>query len=182
MVVTVNAPSGNQDTAFIGKGSNWKYLDNGSNQGTAWRATAFSDASWASGPAQLGYGDGDESTVVSYGPNASSKYVTTYFRKSFTVTNPAQFTSLLVNLLRDDGAVVYLNGTEIVRSNMPAGTISSSTLASAYASGAEESTYFPFTINTAALIAGTNVIAVEIHQEDVTSSDISFDLELIAKP
>src|SRR5687768_4199634 len=48
------------DTTFVSAGSVWKYLDNGSDQGTAWRGTSFSDSSWASGPAELGYGDAGE--------------------------------------------------------------------------------------------------------------------------
>ena len=74
-------------TTLIPYGSSWKYLANGSNQGTGWRATSFNDVSWSGGNAQLGYGDGDEATVVSYGPSASNKYITTYFRKTITVTN-----------------------------------------------------------------------------------------------
>ncbi len=85
--------------------------------------------------------------------------------------------------MRDDGAVVYLNGVEIARSNMPTGTVASSTRAStAIGDVTAESTYYAFTVNTAALLAGVNVIAVEIHQATRDSSDISFDLELIARP
>jgi len=61
-------------------GDSWKYLDDGSNQGTAWRTPGFNDSSWAEGNAELGYGDGDEATVVSYGPSSNNKYITTYFR------------------------------------------------------------------------------------------------------
>ena len=179
--ITVTAPAA-QALTLIDKRSVWKYLDNGSNQGTAWRAASFNDATWASGAGQLGYGDGDEATVVRFGPNASTKYTTTYFRKAIPVDNPALFTSLLINLLRDDGAVVYLNGVEIARSNMPTGTVSSSTRAPSAVGAAAESTYYPFTVNTAALRAGVNVIAVEIHQSAPDSSDLSFDLELIARP
>ena len=52
-------------------GAVWRYLDNGSDQGTAWRAAAFNDTGWKSGAAELGYGDGDEATVVGYGPNST---------------------------------------------------------------------------------------------------------------
>lgn len=179
---TVNAAQTPQPTTLIAKGSTWKYLDNGSNQGVAWRATAFNDSTWSAGIAQLGYGDGDEATIVKFGPNANSKYITTYFRKSFSVANPSQFTSLLINVLRDDGVVVYLNGTELVRSNLPGGSITSSTLASTSIVGTDESTFYAFTLGTAALLMGTNVIAVEIHQATPDSSDLSFDLELIARP
>ncbi len=163
---------------LITAGSTWKYLDNGTNQNTAWRATTFSDTAWKSGKAQLGYGDGDEATIVSYGTSSTKKYITTYFRQAFTVSNPAAITALNLQLLRDDGAVVYLNGTEVFRSNMPTGAISNTTLASTTIDGAGESTWNPATINPTLLVAGTNVIAVEIHQAAATSSDISFDFSL----
>ena len=179
--VCVFAPSGDPACAppvtgntLIAKGSTWRYLDNGSNQGTAWRAVAFADSSWKQGPAQLGYGDGDEATVVSYGPNASSKYITTYFRKTFSLAAlPGQAATL--SLLRDDGAVVYLNGVEVMRSNMPTGTITFSTLASGAAEG---DSFLTASVPASAFVVGTNVAAVEIHQVNGTSSDISFDLGL----
>jgi hypothetical protein len=163
---------------LVPTGATWKYLDNGSNQGTAWRGVAFNDSAWASGPAQLGYGDGDEARVVSYGPNSSNKYITTYFRHSFNVSNPAGLTSLTLRVLRDDGAVVYLNGTEVFRSNMPSGTIGYATLASTALGGADETTFVQASVNPALLLTGTNVLAVEVHQSGGTSSDLSFDLQL----
>src|SRR4029453_10783367 len=105
-------------TTLIAYGASWKYLDNGSNQGTAWRAVSFSDASWRTGNAELGYGDGDETTVVRYGSSSSFKYVTTYFRKTITVTNAGQYSGLSLSIKRDDGAIVYINGTEVFRTNM----------------------------------------------------------------
>ena len=170
-------------TTLVARGSNWKYLDNGSNQGTAWVSAAFDDSAWASGNAQLGYGDGDETTIVSYGPDANNKYVTTYFRKSFAVADPSSFISLTLNILRDDGAVVYLNGTEIYRNNMPAGAVGYQTLASTAISGAEETSTFLQAngISASLLAAGNNVLAVEIHQSGATSSDISFDFDLIGQ-
>ena len=93
-------------TALIPTGSVWRYLDNGSDQGTAWQAPNFDDSGWASGPAQLGYGDNDEATLVGFGPNSTFKYPTTYFRHPFTVDDAANVTAPTVRLLRDDGAVV----------------------------------------------------------------------------
>ena len=165
---------------LVPTGSIWKYLDNGSNQGTAWRASSFNDSSWASGPAQLGYGDGDEATVVSFGPSSTSKYITTYFRRAFNVPDPSIYAGLTINLLRDDGAVVYLNGVEVFRSNMPSGTISYTTLASSALGAPQESTFYPSSVPASNLVAGNNVLAVEIHQANATSSDISFELELTA--
>ncbi|VAX25413.1 hypothetical protein MNBD_IGNAVI01-1824 [hydrothermal vent metagenome] len=165
---------------FIPKGAVWKYLDDGSDQGTAWKEVDFNDSSWASGPAQLGYSEGDEATLISYGLDPNNKYIATYFRHSFTVNDSSNVFNLVVNLLRDDGGVVYLNGTEVVRSNMPAGTITYRTKAASTVGGSTEDTFFEYYIDPSLLQPETNVIAVEIHQSSGTSSDISFDLELKA--
>jgi hypothetical protein len=157
-------------------GSVWKYLDNGSNQGTAWRAPSFNDSTWTSGPAKLGYGDGDEMTVVSYGPSAGSKYITTYFRQTFNVTDATIFTGLTLQLKRDDGAVVYLNGVEVWRVDMPASAITYTTAASA---ATDAYGFLETAINPGLLVNGANVIAVEIHQVDRGSSDIALDLQLL---
>ncbi|MGZ8516565.1 MAG: purple acid phosphatase family protein, partial [Chitinophagaceae bacterium] len=164
-------------TSLISYNSSWKYRDNGSNQGTAWRSTSFSDAAWATGNAQLGYGDGDETTVVRYGSSSSNKYITTYFRKTITIPDISQYTGYNLSLKRDDGAVVYINGTEVFRSNMPSGTIGYTTRASS-AAGDDGNTAQLKTLTPSQLRAGSNTVAVEVHQNVNTSSDLSFDLEL----
>lgn len=163
-------------TELIASGSSWKYLDNGSNQGTAWRTPSYSDASWKTGNAQLGYGDGDEATVVGYGSNPNNRFITTYFRKTFTIVNKSSITGLELSLIRDDGAVVYINGTEVYRSNMPSGTINYNTVATTYTTN--ESNYEIANISAATLVNGTNLIAVEVHQNAGSSSDLSFKLKL----
>ncbi len=167
-------PSAGPSTTFVPFGSSWKYLDNGSNQATLWKERTFSDLNWASGSSELGYGDSDEATVVSYGPDSANKYVTTYFRKSFDLTNHQSFSGLTLKLVRDDGGVVYLNGTEVHRSNMPTGAISYTT----QASSSIEETQDTVSVPASFLVEGNNTLAVEIHQSNVTSSDISFNLEL----
>ena len=168
-------------TVFVPPGAAWKFLDNGSNQGSEWRATNFNDTAWASGPAELGYGDAadgrPERTVVNDGTNANAKFITTYFRHAF-VAAPASFTNVVLGVVRDDGAVVYLNGTEVWRSNMPAGTIGYTTVASTSVGSGDEAVFFRTNLNPTVIRAGTNVFAVEIHQSSASSSDISFDLFL----
>src|SRR5438034_8436382 len=100
---------------LVPRGAVWKYFDQGIDLGTAWRGTGFGDGSWASGPARLGFGGDGEVTMVSYGPDLNNKYVTTYFRKSFNVTNAAALTTLTLNLLRNHGAVVSLNADDVRR-------------------------------------------------------------------
>jgi len=114
---------------LVAAGSQWRYLDDGSDQGAAWRDPGFDDSAWKAGGAQLGYGDGGESTLVDFGGDAGDKHITTYFRREFDATDVADVSELTLRLLRDDGAVVYLNGQEVARSNMPGGAVGSATRA-----------------------------------------------------
>src|SRR6185503_16856485 len=164
---------------LVPAGALWKYNDSGVDLGTAWRSAAYNDSGWASGFAELGYGDGDESTVLSYGGNATNRHITYYFRHTFTVSSLASIGQLTARLLRDDGAIVYLNGVEVIRSNMPTGTVGYSTPASS-AVGTDETTWFSYPIAPSQLITGANVLAVELHQSSATSSDISLNFELLA--
>src|SRR5687768_10089332 len=116
-------------TSMFPFGSLWKYNDSGNNLDTVWRNTGYDDSSWLSGFAQLGYGDGDEGTVVSYGSDANNKYITTYFRKTVNIPSVNQFSNYQFNFLRDDGIVVYVNGYEIFRDNMPTTPVYYTTLA-----------------------------------------------------
>lgn len=157
----------------------WKYLDNGSDQSTQWRARTFDDSGWASGSAELGYAD-SPATTVSFGPNPGAKYITTYFRHTFQVADPTLIASLSLKLLVDDGAVVYLNGEEIVRQNLPVGDINHQTLAVLAIGGTDETTFTTYNVPGSGLVPGDNVLAVEVHQSVANSSDLSFDLGLTA--
>lgn len=172
---------------LIPSGAVWRYLDNGSNQNTAWRAAGFSDAAWLSGAAEIGYGDDNtlddrpEVTKLSY--LLTTPPVTTYFRKSFVLPVPkTMLQSLTLRLLRDDGAAVYLNGVEIARDNLAAnaGFEDGAILP---IEGEAEAAWAEYPINAAgftALVDGPNTIAVELHQNLNVSNDASFDCELIA--
>jgi hypothetical protein len=159
-------------------GSLWKYLDDGSNQGTAWRAFDFNDSSWTNGFAQFGYDEGDERTRLNFGPNPNNKYITYYFRTQFPVAGASTYTGLRLRVLRDDGVVVYLNGTNIFRNNLPA-TFNYLTRASSNVSGAAETNFISTNLSAALLRNGTNVLAAEVHQYSSNSADLSFDLELL---
>ncbi len=184
MVATVAANStwqlGSYTKIPVARGSTWSYLDNGSDQGTAWRESDFEiDETWGEGRAQLGYGDGDERTSIGFGEDPDNRHVTSYFRQEFEVTNADRYLTLILRLLRDDGAVVYLNGQEVVRSNMPEGEINFDTLAAVNVnSRSAERAYTSYVLDPALLNEGKNVLAVEVHQFAVDSPDISFDLSL----
>ena len=117
-------------STLIHGGDVWKYSDTGQDLGTNWSQPNYDDSGWASGAARLGYGDPAVFTTVSFGPNATNRYITTYFRDSFVVPGNVTFTNLNFRLARVDGAVVWLNGQEAFRTNMPAGPITYTNLAS----------------------------------------------------
>lgn len=172
-------PGTTPSSVLFALGSVWKYLDNGSNQGTAWRGAAFDDSAWAQGPAQLGYGNGDEATTVAFvdvdaATTGTQKNATTYFRRTVTVPNPEAVESISLSLVYDDGAVIYLNGNRVAATaGMPVDPAHNFYLGSTSSNNATQT----FTVPGSALVAGANVFAVEVHQANNTSGDISFDLQ-----
>ncbi len=167
------------DTPYV-----WHYLDAGQEPpapvaGADWRVD---DPGWAdSGPSPLGYGDSKVTTNVEYidtDPDRAGvqKNFTTYYRTTFDLENVSEFTALTIELQLDDGAIAYLNGVEVVRSNMPAGPVSSTTPAPS--STASETQFFPYAIDPTLLVEGTNVLAVELHQVSESSSDTILDARM----
>ncbi|MDX2432454.1 MAG: CotH kinase family protein, partial [Bacteroides sp.] len=174
--------TGNSTTlTLIEKGSQWNYNDSNIWPGLQWTSSGFNDASWPSGPGILGYGDNNEASVLDYGPDSQNKTTSYYFRQNFDISDVSTFDSFEIGLLRDDGAVVYINGQEVVRDNMPSGDITHNTFSSSFAGGDEETTYYIFPVDPVYFVSGTNTIAVEVHQNSLTSSDLKFDLELKAR-
>ncbi|MFT5250790.1 MAG: hypothetical protein ACI93P_002533 [bacterium] len=175
LLISVNVYS---QTVIVSSGANWNYLDDGSNQGTAWYGTGFNDTSWnLNFPAELGYGD-TQITTVGFGPDPNNKYPTTYFRKSFNVADHTLYNDLELEAIRDDGMVVYLNGVEVWSDNMP-GAFDYQTHARKSIGGIAETTWISKIISNN-LVTGTNVLAVEIHQLTAINNDISFDFRLTA--
>jgi hypothetical protein len=169
---------------LVAAGSDWRYLDDGSDQGVNWRSPEFDDATWQSGPAQLGYGENDQATVVSFGDSTTNRHPTTYFRHEFQVADPDSADQLLLNVLRDDGAAVYLNGVEIFRTSNLAPDAAFDDLANfngaSAIGGVDERTFLNALVPADLLVAGPNVLAVEMHQHSRSSNDLSFDLRLSA--
>lgn len=179
IVDTVNYPVGDPDpdpdpdpgdVQYFDLASSWVYFDQGPAE-AAWSSLGFNDGAWPSGTGEFGFGDGDESTLLNSGE------LTSYFRKTFTVADPAQVSQLVVSLRLDDGGVVYINGVEVVRDNMAAGPVSHNTPA-ASTRYSDENAVRDFNVSRASLVTGTNVIAVEAHNRSLSSSDLSFDLAL----
>ncbi|MEM9592663.1 MAG: SdrD B-like domain-containing protein, partial [Acidobacteriota bacterium] len=155
------------DVTPVAFGSTWRtspsFVDH-------WFELGFVDSGWPQLQATLGYpADDVEKGIPEIG-------VASYFRLAFEVPDPSLFDTLDLSLFRDDGGVVYLNGIEVLRSNMPAGTISPTTTASRSSRTTDTTS-----ISGALLRTGTNVLAVEVHERRGTSNpddDLAFDLEL----
>lgn len=177
-----------EEIPLVLEGAVWKYLDDGNDLGTAWRESDYDDSSWESGASGLGFGNKGIVTTLDRGPS-SSRNITFYFRKEFNVTT-AQLNSLegddpfyqiLVGIVRDDGAVIYINGDELYRENMPAGNIKWSTLASSSAGGTSETRFYDSSPEgTGKLVSGRNIVAVELHQSSPGSSDAGFNMWMSA--
>lgn len=154
----------------IPHGDVWKYHDQGQDLGAAWLDASYDDGAWASGPAQLGYGDGDEATVIASTPVRPSYY----FRKAITLGAPVIAASL--DVLHDDGVAVWINGTQVFEKYTGNGTSYDAFASST--SSENEIDVVPVPLSPSPFVVGDNVVAVMVKQAGATSSDVSFDLSL----
>ena len=170
-------------TSLLNMGSQWSYYDAGSLDGQPWKQGETA-VGWKKGTAPMGYNlkyadiHNKLKTYLDYGDNVSNKRSTYYFHTSFQMTMmPASEQKINLQLLLDDGAVVYINGKEAARIYMPEGNISYGTFANRYAS--KDPVSHTVEIPVALLKKGKNNIAVEVHNNGAGSSDIYFDAELL---
>jgi len=160
-------------------GGRWLYLDKGVRPVERWKVLEFDESNWSGGNGEFGYGDGDETTIVGFGPSSSKKFITTYFRKAINIQSPSAFDWFELGVKRDDGIVVYVNGVEVYRNNMPEGEVANETLA--LTSVADDGKLVILdSLGVGVFRNGLNQIAVEVHQDRENSSDLSFDLKLTA--
>jgi tetratricopeptide (TPR) repeat protein len=173
---------GGQKRSLISKRSEWDFhYYHGGLKTSGWYGLNFmTDVSWKKGQAPFGYGDGDEATVLDFGKDKDNKPITGYFRKVFTVENPGDYNDLSLGVLHDDGMMVYLNGIQIARNNMPRTSIKPTSLAPTSRGSDVENKFWASKFKAQLLRKGLNVIAVEVHQNSEDSSDMGFDLEIAA--
>jgi chitodextrinase len=153
----------------IRAGDVWRYFKGTSAPPASWAAAGFDDSSWSSGPTGIGYGDGDDATVLS---DMQNGYISLFARRAFTIADATAVTGLWLTIDFDDGFVAYLNGTEVARSNMPAGVPQYTTAASPFHE-AGTPVLIDLTAYRSLLVSGTNVLAIEVHNDDIASSDLS---------
>ncbi len=172
---------------FISKESDWLYYDEGETPPPTiiwnWKSLNYNASGWKTGKARLGFGTRVPTNTKTAQTNSKGDGILTfYYRHEFNVDSLEDIGALNLSLNRDDGAVVYLNSSEILRSNMPEGNISYETLSSGNVSTPNEDAFYDFEISSKKLKLGKNVICVEVHQSNPASTDSYFDLELISLP
>jgi len=163
----------------LGEKTTWKYLDAG-DVAAEWQSPKFDDSKWKEGKSPLGYGEDNLGTTVEYGDDDDLKRITTYFRTKFSVDekNLKSFEKIEIQIRCDDGAVIYINGKEVARPNMPAGKVAADTLSDSQLGGSAEEAFEGFILDVKTLQVGENIVAVEVHQGARSSSDLYLDVEV----
>lgn len=162
----------------VSAGATWMYRFANSAPDPAWNTTAYDDSTWASGGAPLGFGD---SSIVTTLTAVGTKPLAAQYRKSFTIADATQIASMALRTRADDGLVVYVNGVEVGRSNMPTGAITFSSYAlSAPTTAAAVAKPVTFTVPGSAFVTGNNTITAEVHSNFRATSNTSFDLTALA--
>ncbi len=169
----VNAQEVDHWETILAPGRTCKYLVPSSPVDASWTDPGFDDNAWTTATGGVGYGDDDDNTTI-------SPAISVYCRYDFFVTSPEIIADLILDMDFDDGFIAYLNGTELARYNM--GEIGSATTwdqpsdglheASLYR-GLEPDWFFLQETVLTLLNAGNNILALEVHNESTTSSDLS---------
>lgn len=150
----------------------WLYEDSGSDLGTTWREVAYNDTGWSSGQARLGFGNDGEVTTIT-----DTDAITYYFRKDVSISSGNAYDEYDLEFIYDDGLICWVNNQEVARVDIGTGALFDTVATATIGNGAVHTA----TIPASAFVDGENVIAVEVHQVNSTSSDVSFDMGLSAR-
>lgn len=166
---TVTVISGSDPLVFD-EGSNWRYWSSSTNPGATWNTVGFNDDSWAIGTGHMGFGNGDEQTLLTSG------LISYYFRKKVSVDDADQLQDIYMHVVHDEGAIIYINGVEAARSEMmPLGTISHTTAARQTINDDLENSFFTYKIDKSYFVTGENTIAISVRNRSASEEDVSFD-------
>lgn len=182
-----------REVSLIAPGEVWRYRKGTSAPAEEWNQIGFDDGIWLSGPTGIGYGDGDDQTILddmrqladdpaTPQDEGQSGYLSVYLRRTFRLTAETQaaIDNLILRVDYDDGFRAYLNGVEVARANLPAGDVPhDSAAAGSHEAGTPEE--FDLSADKDLLVAGENVLAIQVHNRSLTSSDLSMIPELVGR-
>lgn len=162
---------------LITKANEWTYFYDSIMPAANWMEPDYDDSEWLVGKGKFGYADDrDYNTPLDYGKDKKNKYITAYFRTVVDCASDKEFKKVSFNVMYDDAAVIYVNGKVVGVYNLPKDTTYTydmlATLTAGYANDEESS----FTVDGSLFKKGKNVIAVEIHQNEASSSDMTMKL------
>ncbi|MBQ9363038.1 MAG: CotH kinase family protein [Bacteroidaceae bacterium] len=157
--------------------SPWKYYDQGSLDGKNWMAVNYSDDAWSEGTPPIGYDYNNQHPEIE--TETAGNLPTYYFRKTFDLTSYAVDDEYTLNWIADDGFIVYVNGKEAGRYNMPSGEVTYSKYSSTWAH--DNPDRGTMTLDASLFHQGSNLIAVELHNNSGTSTDIYWQASLTAQ-
>jgi hypothetical protein len=154
----------------------WRYFVGTSDPGSDWFQPGFDDSAWQQGRGSIGYGDNDDRTII-------SNTLSVFLRKKFTITNKDKIVGAILHMDYDDGFIAYLNGVEIARAmmgdddmvpfNQPSSGLHEALL---YQGFAPESILLDPELMDQLLINGENTLAFQVHNENISSSDLTASL------
>lgn len=169
---------------LVAEGEAMKYFKGTEEPPVGWADKGFDDSGWLDGETPIGYSaDLPYKTLLTdmqQVAGGAEGYLTVYTRRKFVLADPKAVKSLKLSLKYDDGFVAYINGVEVVRKAMPAGPVTHLTAATDHETNvAFEANFLACDVlQTTNLVAGDNVLAVEIHNASLVSSDCSLSFEL----
>ena len=170
----IDGPSIDHWETAINEGNTWYTFVGTENPPSDWTSTTFDENTWTAAQGPFGYGDDDDVTQVPAGTLAF------YYRIAFNVSDPSVLDSAIMSMDYDDGFIAYLNGTEIARSgNMPPGPADYTTVTTVdhealmYGGGSPDMYSISSSRLDNLLKTGRNVLAIELHNVEPGSSDLS---------
>lgn len=159
---------------LIKDSTEWTYFYDSIMPAKNWMDTDYNDSKWKVGKGVFGYAsDRKYNTTLDYGKDKNNKYITAYFRTTVDCASDSEFSKINVNITYDDAAVVYVNGKVVKVFNLPKDTTYTYDMLAVTSAGYANDEEASFSIDGSLFKKGKNVIAVEIHQNEAKSSDLT---------
>jgi len=169
---------------LVVSGDSWRYFKGTQEPPAHWNTLSFDDSTWPSGPTPIGYeaGSGYESCIATDLPDMRNGYLSVYARRQFHVEDPSQLSSLTLAVDFDDGYIAFINGIRVAGFAGPDEPAHDQpALLSHEACGGDcDPELVDLTDRLNVLVPGTNVLAIQVHNQSLSSSDMFLDAELSA--